>query len=112
MATKPDFRDVILANVDIKHDKRRRDKLPHRDFRVRVPLSAVTALRLAAERRGMSVSAYARRAAIAFVAHDLGISLTELLRDEPLTRHNSMRIADIVSEGGRGHGPWNIERLE
>lgn len=63
----------------------------------------------AARRRNLSITAYARRALLAFVCHDLGLDWDEVMADEPgiWTRQ------ELPPEAGRGrgYGPWRIQKL-
>lgn len=63
----------------------------------------------AAKARRMSVPAYIRRATYAMAAHDLGIDVLDLLRDDPrCSRENGVAIPD--PEGVK-YGPWSISSL-
>jgi hypothetical protein len=107
----PDWRDLFMGQVDVEMAKRRWPKRPHRDFKARIQLSAAPAVTSAAANRGMSTSAYIRRAALAFAAFDLGIDLDQMLSDEPATRLKSEGPKTNRLEGGEGHGNWRIEGL-
>ena len=100
-----------MGQVEATLLTRKSPKKPHRDYRLRIPLSAAPALLAAAEKRGMSVSAYTRRASLAFAAHDLGLDLAQLLIDEPATRHKFDGGGLDREEAGQGHGNWVIEGL-
>lgn len=63
----------------------------------------------AARRRNLSITAYARRALLAFVSHDLGIPWEEIMRDEPGLWHRQSE--PPAARGGKGHGPWQIRKL-
>lgn len=109
---KADWRELMMGQVDAELARRSRPKPPHRDFRARIPLSAAPALNQAAANRGMSVSAYLRRAGLAFAAHDLGLDLADLLSDEPTTRPG--RFAGFRADldpTGMPFGAWEIEAL-
>lgn len=66
-------------------------------------------------RRNISLTGYARRAMVAFIAHDLGLPIEEV------AKHSAVP-ADYGATGGgrlkrteddgRGKGPWQIEGLE
>lgn len=84
---------------------------PHRDYRARIPLHSAGTLVKAAQERGMSVSAYLRRAGLAFAAYDLDLNLDQLLEDEPASRQKfDGPQADVVL-GTDDHGPWWIQGL-
>lgn len=102
----------MMGQVDAKLARQKKAKKPHRDFRARIPLNAAPALNEAAAQRGMSVSAYLRRAGLAFAAHDLGLDLAQLLEDEPATRSRFAGTAADREMGGQGHGLWRIGGLE
>lgn len=108
----PHWRELMMGQVDAELAKRKRSKKPHRDFRARIPLGAAGALNQAAAARGMSVSAYLRRAGLAFAAHDLGLDLGELLADEPASRTRFAGTAADREMAGQGHGLWRIRGLE
>jgi len=65
------------------------------------------ALAQAADRRGMSVTAYMRRAVAAFVAADTDTFLRVLLQDSP---HPDGPAAGKFDDG-RGHGDWVASRF-
>jgi len=65
------------------------------------------ALARAADRRGMSATAYMRRAVAAFIAADTDIPITDLLRDVP---HPSGPAAGKFDDG-TGHGSWVATRF-
>jgi hypothetical protein len=109
---KSDWQEVVLGQVDVVLAGRAITKKPHRDFKARIQLSAVPALTEAAKLRNMSVSAYTRRACLAFAAYDLGLNLADLLEDEPSQRLKSDPPTTNLEEGGRGHGNWVIQGLE
>jgi len=70
----------------------------------------------AANRRDMGVTAYIRRATAAFIAHDLGMPFTEVVRHtaKPKPRNpQEMKFPEGLSyDDGRGMGPWLIEGLQ
>lgn len=70
----------------------------------------------AAQRRGMPMSAYIRRATAAFMAYDLGVPFTEIVKHtaQPATEGSKNRRVGTVPrshDDGRGMGPWLIEGL-
>ena len=107
-----DWQEVVLGQVDVVLSGRDAQKKPHRDVKARIQLSAVPALTEAARMRDMSVSSYTRRAAIAFAAYDLSLSLADLLEDEPAQRLKTEPPSENREEGGRGHGNWVITGLK
>ncbi len=70
----------------------------------------------AADRRDISLTAYIRRATAAFIAHDLGMPYTEVVRHtaKPKARNaQQMTFPDgRTYDDGRGMGPWLIEGLQ
>ena len=67
----------------------------------------------AAERRGMGVTAYVRRACAAFIAHDLGIAFTEVVKHtaKPADPKGTTGKRFKTFDDGRGMGPWLITGL-
>lgn len=102
----------MMGQVDSVISTRGYQKPPHRDFKARIQQSAAPSVTKAAADRGMSTSAYIRRAALAFAAFDLGLDLAELLQDEPATRLKSDGPRTNLLEAGEGHGNWTIEGLK
>lgn len=70
----------------------------------------------AADRRDISLNAYIRRATAAFIAYDLGMPYTEVVRHtaQPKARNpEQMHFPEGRSyDDGRGMGPWLIEGLK
>jgi len=112
MMAKPDWRELLMGTVEAELASRDAPKRPHRDYRARVPLSAAPHIAEAARRRDMSITAYLRRAAIAFAAYDLGLDQQQMLVDEPATRLKSEGPRTNRLQQGRGHGDWKILGLE
>lgn len=70
---------------------------------------AYGAIMQAAKTRRISVASYVRRAALALAAHDLNLSLRELVEVDPrMHRDTNMPIDD---PDGRRFGAWEIESL-
>lgn len=111
MPPKATPEDLLLGQIDAVLATRKEKKPPHRDFKARMPLSTVQYVIEAAKIREMSVSAYLRRAGLAFVAHDMNLDLAELLEDEPVTRIRYESPNADRQEGGAGHGKWIIGGL-
>lgn len=69
----------------------------------------------ACRRRGTSMQGYLRRALCAFIAHDLGMPLSEVTKfTSPPTRYNASNGAGRrirVDDDGAGFGAWKIEQL-
>jgi hypothetical protein len=71
-------------------------------------------LRRAAEARGMSAAAYARRAVSAFIAHDLGLTLEEVVRTTPAVltpqqKAEAARNRQSPKDNGQGYGQWTVK---
>lgn len=92
-----------------RHGERKSGTLATYDDGLRVLLDE------ACRRRAMSMQGYVRRALCAFIAHDLGLPLSEVTKfTSPPTPYRSnggggrkVRIDD----DGTGHGAWRIEKL-
>jgi hypothetical protein len=69
----------------------------------------------ACRRRGISMAGYARRAVAAFVAHDLGLPLSEVVRHMALPTtyraEGGHGRVERTNDTGRGMGAWKIEGL-
>jgi len=110
--TGPSPQDLLMGQIDrVLAARKEGTRPPHRSYRVRVQLSATMLIRDAAAARGMSVSAFLRRAGIAFAAYDAGLDVADLLKDEPPTRLKFEGPRVNREEGGQGHGKWKIRGL-
>jgi hypothetical protein len=82
-------------------------------------LSFFSALRRAADHRGISASAYLRRAVAAFAAKDLGIPFEGILKDSPspgwsthrqdLPRQRKTQVFRKEFDDGTGYGSWEVK---
>jgi len=63
----------------------------------------------AAMKRDMTLSAYARRAIMAVVCHDLGLDWDEVMLDEPNVRRFDGKTPG--DPAGTGHGDWIIAEM-
>lgn len=77
-------------------------------------LTFFTALRQAANSRGMTTSAYLRRAVAAFAAKDLGVDFEDILKDSPapdLTRGRDPETGTWTRrmDDGTGYGSWEVK---
>lgn len=109
MSDRPDWRDIARADIDALPQSRRPREADlvkaSTDFR----LGAVSAVQQAAAARGVTLSAFIRRAAYAMAAHDLGIGITELTsRDDRMANASGVSMPD---PRGDRFGEWEIERL-
>lgn len=68
----------------------------------------------AAKARDISLSAYAKRAAVSFACYDLGLNYyDEMQGDWPSTRFGSRGVDMLVEDyrDGKGAGSWRIRKL-
>jgi hypothetical protein len=97
-----------LEDVMVERQPRRAER---KSVILNMPRTMRIALAYAAERRGMSLSGYARRAIMAFVCRDLGLDWFEIMADEPrIRRADTRRYSDSIPPGA-AYGPWEIEGL-
>ena len=110
---RPGWQDRVRGKVQAKADRSQmKGRSPLQQFPVSYPWKSL--LKRAAEGRGMSSAAYARRAVSAFIAHDLGLTLQEVVRTTPavLTRQEAAESArNRVSpkDDGQGYGKWQVK---
>jgi len=97
-----------LEDVMVERQPRRAER---KSVILNMPLTMRVALALAADRRGMSLSGYARRAIMAFVCRDLGLPWFDMMADEPrIRRADTRRYSDSIPPGA-AYGPWEIGEL-
>ena len=68
----------------------------------------------AAFRRNISLTGYARRALVAFLAHDLGLPIEEVAKHTAVPAGYGATGGGRLKrteDDGRGKGPWQIEEL-
>lgn len=114
--SEPGWQDRVMQKVQARQANTKRNKetrtsgvLATYDEPFRVLLEE------ACRRRGVSRQGYARRAIGAFIAKDLGLSLTEVLRHcaSPLAYDGTIKRAPVRTEDdGKGFGPWKITEVE
>lgn len=79
-------------------------------WQIALPLEVVDAINHAAAARGMSATAYMRRAITSFAAYDTGVDFFALSEHE-----RAITPPGVASHGvkmrGRGHGSWLITGL-
>ena len=120
-----DWRTKVTTGVKVAEGKRRRPVLAFNvDLELRVLLGA------AGKTRGLSASAYARRAICAFIAHDLGLDFAKVTRfcpsvedPENLAAKSAKGSAALTKSGGKiyrgagfpvtrddglGYGCWTV----
>jgi hypothetical protein len=124
MQPPEDWRTKITTGVKVAEGKRRRPVLAFNvDLQLRVLLGA------AAQTRGLSASAYARRAICAFIARDLGLDFPMVTRfcpsvedPENLAAKQAKGSAAVTKSGGKiyrgtvatthddglGYGCWQV----
>lgn len=112
MEVDPAFQELFMGQVDAHLAKRVYERPAYRDFRARLPLRLAPVLTEAAAAREMSVSAYLRRAGLAFAAYDLDLDLAQLLEDEPPILLRFAPPSDGRRMAGSGHGKWRIGGLQ
>jgi hypothetical protein len=107
------WRERVRDKVNSKAERSQmRGRSPLQQFPVSYAWKAL--LKRAAEARGMSSAAYARRAVSAFIAHDLGLTLSEVVSTTPavLTRQEaaeSARNRISPKDDGQGYGKWEVK---
>jgi hypothetical protein len=106
---KPSWRDDLIEEVD-------NQKRLHED-RTRVglffPVSWLALMNRAAKQRQMSLGGYARRAIMAFVAHDLDLDWGKVMKDEPRSHGYGVRgNKNGAYLYGTGHGAWLIREID
>jgi hypothetical protein len=102
---KPDWRELVQAKLD-------REPVGTRSSAIRVNARIDRAIKDAAAARNMSVTAYIRRAAVAFAVADLDLSWDTVMIDEPgfgLAGENPGRA--VIRPNGHGFGAWQIVKL-
>jgi len=66
----------------------------------------------AAKRRGIGMAGYIRRAVAAFIAHDLGLSFTEVTGHLAKPKHVDERVPPgKINDDGKGYGAWLIQEV-
>lgn len=107
---KRDWRQVLNDQAAAREDRE-----PRRSIAINMPNRLFSLVSAAAKQRGLSYTAYARRAVISFAQADLGFDWNEQMADEPGIVPIE-RDADVFRGGkimaGSGYGPWKIVGLE
>lgn len=93
------------------------NKTPYTRGYYQAGMSFFSALRQAADRRGITASAYLRRAVAAFAAKDLGIPFEEIVKDSPSPDWNDKRhdykgkknVWRKEFDDGTGYGTWEVK---
>lgn len=97
---------------DVRSAAKPRGRRTQAVSRLNLEVTAATSplLAEAARRRGIAPTGYLRRAVLAFIAHDLNMSLEAVLKTDPrFSPPGSRRV--VVDPEGKFGGPWDIEDL-
>jgi hypothetical protein len=113
--SKPGWQQRALERVKARqkgakrHTERRNGMTLYFDDPFRVLLDA------AAERRGMSLAGYCRRAVAAMIAYDLALTSAEVMthtsRPTEYRAEAGAGRAKRTNDDGKGFGPWKIEQV-
>lgn len=108
MANSPEHWTTKLeAALEAKQPQR----VSRRSSAINYPASLFPLLVEAARRRGMSVTAYQRRAVLAFAVWDLGLDWMHELEDEGPIAPPEGQVISREPARGRGFGRWKITGL-
>jgi len=112
----PEWRENALARVRARQRKTRVSTKRNNPTCISYDDPFRVFLNEAADRRDISISAYIRRATAAFIAHDLGLPFTEVVRHTAMPKpRNPVQMEfpkGLSYDDGRGMGPWLIEGLK
>jgi hypothetical protein len=105
---KPNWREALMDAVDTRPTKKER-----RSIAINFSDSWYVMIQRAAKARGMSMTAFMRRAVMAFVVFDLGEDWFEVMEGEPNIGPyaNSYGTKVLERKAGHEHGDWQIEGL-
>lgn len=111
----PDWQAKALARVSERQTKTKRNTMRKNGMYLFFDDPFRILLDEACKRRDISLSGYGRRSIGAFIAHDLGIPLPEVLRHTAaptgyMQAHNGFN--NRTSDTGDGRGLWIIGSLE
>ena len=118
----PGWQDAVMKRLEERAMARKKPlgrEANYYRFKLITGKSLPGLLRMAAEKRGISLQGYMRRALAAFVAYDLGLDMTKVLEDGPATLawgRTGGKVLDengnvITQEDGKGYGQWVINDL-
>lgn len=104
-----DWRDRLLAKIDVSG--KGMTMTNNRSAGTIMSSAEYSAVMKAARQRGISTAGYVRRAAVAMAAHDLGLELAELQKEEPAISPVGQK-GEPTRYAGAGFGLWRITGLE
>lgn len=115
---EPDWQDRVLESVFSrplpKVSSNRKGRQAGNHLTLTVGQNFKDLVKLAAEQRGVSTVTYMRRSVAAFIAHDLNITIGDVLGDGPRPQawgKSGVSRHDAPEETGEGYGPWKIGEL-
>lgn len=103
----PEWGERLIDKIDASRVTPRRDRPA---VGLKFPESWVALIQAAAKKRDLTMAAYARRALIAFVCHDLELDWDTVMAAEPRI-HTYEQDAAPQAKAGAGHGKWRIGGL-
>lgn len=110
----PKWRENAMAAVVARQKKTHRNKDRKNGMFLFFDDGFRVLLDEAARRRNMSLTGYLRRAATAFIAHDLGLPYAEVAKYTAIPAEYGARGGGVLKrtqDDGRGHGPWSIQKV-
>jgi hypothetical protein len=109
----PNWRENALARVRSRQKQSRRNEARRDGMYVSFDPTMRILIDRAAKSRNMGITAYARRCLAAFIAHDLGLPFTEVVRHTPMPNRPGVKspTGRKTSDDGTGFGEWMIQEL-
>lgn len=109
----PNWRENIMGRIKERQNRDYTNR-HHRptQINVRGDIPFFGMVKRAAEQRGISIAAYARRAIGAFVAADLGIEFEEVMRHTPKATpwgEKNPQVQGKTTDDGEGFGQWKVQ---
>ena len=101
-----DWREIVQDQVDANGSRQQTTRIG-----LHFPPTWARLVKQAAAARGMSYTAYVRRAAMSFAAYDMQVDLYEVLGEEPPTCDLINGTPKYTPKRGRGYGLWRIMGL-
>lgn len=106
----PDWLANLSGSLMSESRRRNRRGMKGRYLEARPPFFHL--LRIAANKRGIPMASYMRRAVAAFIAHDLDLTEAEILQHTPYPKPAySVEKFKQRPDDGTGFGPWHIDTL-